>query len=311
MWSNKYPGNGGNRVRVVSRHGGTAGGGYALLDHLVSNLVEGLAAYEDCAVELDPTSLSSVPLERKRQEPFVRDTGAQEELDPDYVLVVGGDGTMVGQSRAYARKPSARAPKLLGINAGHLGFVTDLPSTVPVTAVYEVLKEKHTLEQRTLLRFQGQLALNDVVLKATDGRLMEFSVYISGVLAYRCRADGLLVTTPTGSTAYATSANGAILSPTARVFEIMPLLPQTLAYRPLVINESDTIEVCIHNGSGGIFLDGNLYQSLEKDQTYRIEKALEEVTFCHPTSAAYGYNFFHTLRTKLYWHLEPGKDVHA
>ena len=68
-----------------------------------------------------------------------------------------------------------------------------------------------------------------------------------------------------------------------------------------------------HGGTagGGIFLDGNLYQSLEKDQSYRIEKALEEVTFCHPTSAAYGYNFFHTLRTKLYWHLEPGKDVHA
>ena len=227
---------------------------------------------------------------------------AKNPKECDFAIIIGGDGTMVGASRDLASEENQ--VKLIGINAGRLGFITDLPKNVGINVLLDMLKGHHKLEERRLLRCNGKLALNDVVFKSNNGRVLDFAVTINGMFAYRCRADGVLITTPTGSTAYSCSANGAILYPTARVLEIVPLLPQTLSHRPLVINDDAVIGVTVKRG-GIMYIDGIDGGEMIADQEYEVALAKEIATFCHPIDT-HSYDFFKTLREKLHWYLEPG-----
>lgn len=227
---------------------------------------------------------------------------AKNPKECDFAIIIGGDGTMVGASRDLAS--AEHQVKLIGINAGRLGFITDLPKNVAIEALVAMLEGNHKLEERRLLSCLDKLALNDVVFKSTNGRVLDFAITIDGSFAYRCRADGVLITTPTGSTAYSCSANGAILFPTARVLEIVPLLPQTLSHRALVVNDDAVIGICSKNG-GTIYIDGIDGGEMISGQVYEVTLAKEVATFCHPVGE-YEYDFFKTLREKLHWYLEPG-----
>lgn len=226
----------------------------------------------------------------------------------DAIIVIGGDGTMVGAARVAAA--SRMLPHLIGINAGHLGFITDLSLKTPMSAVFDLLRGGGITERRALLTCYNEktqpdtfLAMNDVVIKSMNGRIVSFSLYIDETFAYSCRADGLLITTPTGSTAYNASAGGSLLDPTAKVVGITPLMPQSLSHRSIVIPDSANITVKLDSGAAGIFLDGNRVELLEASNMIFIRRALTNVTFCHPAD----YDFLKTLREKLNWQLEPGR----
>jgi NAD+ kinase len=289
----------GKVIYIIGRHVGTKGSSHDDIDLCIRTLANGLLSL-GYKVHADANTIDQFVLAL---------TTLDSPKQADYAIIIGGDGTRVGAARDLSFVYGKEKPiRLIGINAGRLGFITDLPKTVDIEVIDNIIKGDHRLEERRMLSYMGDKALNDVVLRSNNGRVIDFSVFINGSYAYKCRADGVLVTTPTGSTAYATSANGAILHPTARVFEIVPLLPQTLSHRPLVVNDDSIIEVAVHRGEGNIYLDGVDCGSLELEQPYRITLAEEVALFCHPLSV-HPYDFFATLREKLFWHIEPGTKL--
>lgn len=223
------------------------------------------------------------------------------------IVVVGGDGTMVGVCRDLADP----RPVLIGVNAGHLGFITDLSLTTRVDRIIEMLEGSpgiHYLDERRMLlscsNNKGRrLALNEVAIKAINGRVLGFSVFLDEEFAYKCRGDGILITTPTGST-YNASAGGPLIHPSARVIGITPLLPQSLAQRSLVVPDGQAVKIEVTQGEPGLFIDGNRVSELEDPQLFTVQAVshMQSVTFRHPDD----YSFLRTLREKLNWQLEPG-----
>jgi NAD+ kinase len=288
------------RVIIIGRFKGLAVTHHNDLNERVQHLISVLK-YRGYQVVIDQTTYVNFAADIKESK-LISTLQISNGKDCDFAIVVGGDGTMVGASRDLASVDMH--VKLIGINAGRLGFITDLPKDISANAVCEILEGSYQLEERRLITCCDQLALNDIVFKSSNGRVMDFCVAINGAFAYQCRADGLLICTPTGSTAYNCSANGAILFPTARVLEIVPLLPQTLSHRPLVINDDAVIDVVIKT-AGNLYVDGVDQGELNIHDPYRVTLAKETVHFCHPVGD-HEYDFFATLRTKLHWYLEPG-----
>jgi len=159
-------------------------------------------------------------------------------------VVLGGDGSMLNAARNLARY---KVP-LIGVNQGRLGFMTDISAGDMLSVMGRVLEGQYSVEDRTLLRAEVQragattfstIALNDLVVnKGAVGRLIEFLVHINDEFVYDLRADGLIVTTPTGSTAYALSSNGPILQPTVPGVALVPICPHTLSNRPIAVSAS-------------------------------------------------------------------------
>jgi NAD+ kinase len=222
------------------------------------------------------------------------------------IVVFGGDGTMLDVAKTIAAN-ELEIP-LIGVNHGRVGFITDLPGDCSYTEIINVIKTGR-VENRSLLvvcsRSNGNMpayALNDIVIRS-DGRLLKFQVFLNGHFAYQTRADGLIISTPTGSTAYAMSAGGSIIPPAAEVIEIIPMLPQTLSYRPLIVPNCYEISVRIDAGTGFLFADGVDFGKIALNSAVEIEIAETKAKFIHPET----YDYFETLRSKLNWHLEPGK----
>jgi NAD+ kinase len=173
----------------------------------------------------------------------------------DLIIVVGGDGSLLGAARTLARH---NAP-VLGINRGRLGFLTDISPDEIETQVGAVLDGRYRLEQRFLLDVEvlrdGEPvgrgdALNDVVLNSgTSGHMMEFELFVDGEFVYRQRSDGLIIATPTGSTAYALSAGGPIMHPRLDAIAIVPMFPHTLSSRPIVIDGKSEIKMVVGRGN--------------------------------------------------------------
>lgn len=222
----------------------------------------------------------------------------------DLAIVLGGDGTMLN----IARSMVAYNVPLVGVNQGRLGFLTDVSIDTMLDTVGEILDGEYLTEDRILLNGvilrKGQhvfeaCAFNDIVVsKANTGRLIEFEVLIDGQFVYSQRSDGLVVATPTGSTAYALSAGGPILHPTLEAFSLVPICPHTLSARPIAVNSNSTLEIIlIHADDARVHFDGQRRFDLQLNDQVVVRRAPNSVRLLHPL----GHSYYDTLREKLHW----------
>jgi NAD+ kinase len=222
----------------------------------------------------------------------------------DVLLVFGGDGTILRVARQIA---GSRTP-LLGINIGSLGFLTAVPSDQLPQALDHVWRGEFRFEARALLEVSGrcndrpidQSALNDIVVsRGTVSRLIELDVRVDGDLLTRYRCDGLIVSSPTGSTAYSLAAGGAVVFPTAAVLALTPICPHTLSNRALILPESATIDVTVVSPKLATMLsaDGQVVSDLAPGDCIRIRRSRRTVRLMQLA----GSSFFETLRRKLHW----------
>jgi len=222
----------------------------------------------------------------------------------EMLAVFGGDGTLL----AAARLVAGHDIPILGINLGSLGFLSEvkLPDLLP--NLEAILAGDYELESRILLEVEvlrGQtvrehyLALNDAVInKGALARIIEIEVLVSGQMMAGFRADGLIVSTPTGSTAYSLSAGGPILYPSLEAFIITPICPHTLTNRPVVVPDGDLIEVTLRHGTEVMLtVDGQVGMPLEPGDILRARKSTSVIRLVQPA----GNIFFKVLREKLKW----------
>ena len=228
--------------------------------------------------------------------------------EADIAIVLGGDGTMLNAARQLAR---FRVP-LVGVNQGRLGFMTDIARSDMLSCMDDLLDGKFVLETRMLLdaevlregvNIESTLALNDVVVdKGAIGRMMEFGLFIDGEFIYNLRSDGLIVATPTGSTAYSLSANGPIMHPQMAGIALVPLCPHALTNRPILIGDRSDIEIRIIQATDcRAHFDGQVTVDLKRDDTVRICRSEYSICFLHPPE----YSYFAMLREKLHWSEQP------
>lgn len=221
----------------------------------------------------------------------------------DLVVVLGGDGTLI----SCARQVAEHDVPLVGVNLGRLGFLTDIPADALAPAIDAVLEGEFTPEQRTLLQgavrragrtMMTALAMNDVVVsRGAVGSMIEFAVTVDGEFIYTLRADGLIVATATGSTAYALSAGGPIVHPALNALALVPISPHTLSNRPVVIRSSSRIEITLVRGDARANFDVQTHFQLEPNDVVTVAAAGKPATLLHPK----GYRYFAMLRQKLRW----------
>jgi len=226
----------------------------------------------------------------------------------DVAIVVGGDGTFLNAARHLA--PSG--VPLVGVNQGRLGFMTDLSRDQMLAGMADLLAGKFRREERVMFQADlirdektvaRNLALNDVVLSKGDaGRMIEFELHLDGEFIYVLRADGMIVATPTGSTAYALSANGPILHPSVQGIAVVPLCPHGLSYRPISVSANSTIELkLLHPHDALLHFDGQDHCDARAEDRLLIRRAQQNIVFLHPP----GYSYFAMLREKLQWSATP------
>ena len=222
----------------------------------------------------------------------------------DLAIVIGGDGTMLAAARDLVRH---HVP-LVGINQGRLGFMTDIGLQDMQTGIGAILDGKYAIEERSLLDAEitragksmlRTIALNEAVIgKGSQGRLIEFELRVDGEFVYRLRADGIIVATPTGSTAYALSAQGPILHPAVPALTLVPLNPHTLSARPVSVSDRCAIEiVMVHSIDARAHFDGLALHDMAEGDHLILKRSADAVRFVHPP----GYQYFATLREKLGW----------
>ena len=239
---------------------------------------------------------------------FLRKRGCEVlpegETKADLAIVVGGDGTMLAAARELVRH---RVP-LVGINQGRLGFMTDIGHDHMQAGVGAILDGKYAIEERSLLEAEimragksalRTIALNEAVIgKGSQGRLIEFELSVDGEFVYRLRADGIIVSTPTGSTAYALSAQGPILHPAVPALTLVPLNPHTLSARPVSVSDRSVIEIMmVHALDARAHFDGLALADMAEGDRLVLKRSADVVRFVHPP----GYRYFATLREKLGW----------
>ena len=224
----------------------------------------------------------------------------------DLVIVVGGDGSLLGAARALVR---AGTP-VLGVNRGRLGFLTDISPEEVEQKVGEVLRGHYVEEHRFLLdahvyRHGEPIGhadgLNDVVLHpGKSARMIEFDLFIEGQFVYSQRSDGLIVATPTGSTAYALSGGGPIMHPKLDALVLVPMFPHTLSSRPIVVDGNSEIKIHIsdHNETyPHVSCDGQTHIVAKPGDILYIRKKPHKLRLIHPL----GHNYYEICRTKLGW----------
>lgn len=263
-------------------------------------LVDYLTA-RGCTVRLDRSSGNHLGLAESK-------TYQREQLgaDSDLVVVVGGDGTLLDAARAVA----PHGVPLLGVNRGRLGFMVDVLPADMTETLDAVFAGNYVREERLMLVasvFTGKQelgpfdALNDVVIRNRDfARIIEFDTYMDGCFISHHRADGIIIATPTGSTAYALSGGGPMLHPTLPAIVLVPICPHTLSDRPLVLDAGCEIEVVIepsHPTQALVTCDGQVSHELESGDRVRVRRANTTVQLIHPP----GYDYFKLLRSKLQW----------
>jgi NAD+ kinase len=222
----------------------------------------------------------------------------------DLLIVFGGDGTML----RVARETAGSSTPILGVNVGGLGFLTAVPSSNLDHALQCIWKGQFKFERRTLIQAHGccggrqmeQTALNDIVIsRGIASRLIELDVSVDGDPLTRYRCDGLIVSSPTGSTAYALAAGGAVVFPTANVLALTPICPHTLSNRALILPLTATIEVKVVSPKPATILsaDGQVVSELSAGDKIRIRRARRTVRLVHLADSS----FCETLRCKLHW----------
>ncbi|WP_375752904.1 NAD(+) kinase [Vibrio sp. HN007] len=224
----------------------------------------------------------------------------------DLAIVVGGDGNMLGAARVLSRFDIS----VIGVNRGSLGFLTDLNPDEFKTSLKTVLEGNYIEEERFLLEAEvyrhgkkksHSAALNEVVLHPGKiAHMIEFEVYIDDSFAFSQRSDGLIVSTPTGSTAYSLSGGGPILSPSLNVISIVPMFPHTLSSRPLVVDGHRKIKLSVspdNRGTQEVSCDGQISLPVSPSDEIVIYQSPNVLRLIHPED----YSYYHVLRNKLGW----------
>jgi NAD+ kinase len=226
----------------------------------------------------------------------------------DLLIVIGGDGSMLNAARTAA---NCNVP-ILGINRGKLGFLADIKPTDMEREITEILKGEYIEEKRFLLEteicssnnttpIQACSALNEVVLRSSNtAAMLEFEVYIDNRFMCSYRSDGLIITTPTGSTAYSLSGGGSILHPSLNAIALVPMFPHTLTNRPIVIHGDSEIKIVIpelNQSKPKISCDSHVHLDVHSHDTILIRKLKKELRLIHPKN----YDYFNALRSKLHW----------
>ena len=222
----------------------------------------------------------------------------------DLVVVLGGDGTLLSAARVTA----AIDVPLLGVNLGSLGFLTEVPLQSLYPMLDAISQGRAAVEHRSLMTcdlvrenavHSSFLVFNDAVVNKTNlARLNTHELYIDKVFVASYRADGMIVATPTGSTAYSLSAGGPVLMPTVQALVVTPVAPHALTHRPLVVPDSAEIEIVLHSEEEGAYLslDGQPGVDLRDGDRVRCRRSEHQVNLFRT-----GGDFFHVLRTKLKW----------
>jgi len=232
-------------------------------------------------------------------------TRRQLAEESQLLLVLGGDGTLL----AAAREAAPLGVPILPVNLGSLGFLTSFTREELYPALADTLAERHSISERVLLQaellrggatVETHLALNDAVInKGVLARMIDLELSIEGDFVCRYRADGLIVSTPTGSTAYSLSAGGPIVHPGVRAFLITPICPHMLSDRPLVVQDSSPIQISFPGSNDSVFLtlDGQTGIKLQAGDVIRLTKAAARLKLIQPP----GKTYFEILRSKLKW----------
>lgn len=224
----------------------------------------------------------------------------------DLAIVLGGDGTMLNIARTLV---SFDIP-LVGVNQGRLGFLTDISLDTMQQTMAAMLNGNFVTEQRMLLSTRilrdgvdvfNSLAFNEVVLhRGNISSMIEFEVHVDGEYLYLQRADGLIVATPTGSTAYALSAGGPILHPSLDLIALVPVCPHTLSNRPIVIKSESLLEILPHGTTDvRVHFDSHACFDLQESDRVVISRHAQSVCLLHPI----GHSYYRTLREKLLWNI--------
>ncbi|PIP80086.1 MAG: NAD(+) kinase [Gammaproteobacteria bacterium CG22_combo_CG10-13_8_21_14_all_40_8] len=224
----------------------------------------------------------------------------------DLIIVVGGDGSLLHAGRLLAEK---NIP-VVGINRGSLGFLTDVQPSKLETSVTEILHGNYRKAQRFLLKCHvtrdgedigASTALNDIVLfPGKIAGMIEFEIYINEQFVYHQKSDGLITSTPTGSTAYSLSAGGPILHPNLNALVLVPMFPHTLSSRPIVVNGDSRIKIVVSTANKSqpqLSCDGQVQISLAPGDIIHVEKSANPLVLLHPVD----YDYYHILRSKLGW----------
>lgn len=231
----------------------------------------------------------------------------------ELAVVIGGDGTLLKAVHLFNKRPIP----LVGINLGRLGFLTDIASQSLAADMAAILRGEYQTDDRLMLEAEvvhgAQTtaclpALNDVVIQKTGGgRLIEFETHVDGQFVCAHRADGIIIATPTGSTAYALSGGGSILHPSLDAIILVPICPHALGDRPIVVSATSRIEIVVsgtHAGHAQVASDGQHTHALNTNDRVRVWRATQGVTFIHP----HGHDYYRVLRTKLHWGPAPARS---
>jgi NAD+ kinase len=222
----------------------------------------------------------------------------------DLVVVLGGDGTLL----SAVRDTAATDAPLLGVNLGSLGFLTDVPLSSLFSMLDQIAQGHTSVEQRSLMQcdlLRGEQilgsykAFNDVVVNKTAlARLNNYDLFVDKAFVSSYRADGMIVATPTGSTAYSLSAGGPVLMPTVKAFVVTPVAPHSLTHRPLVVPDSAVVEILLRSDEEVAYLslDGQPGLDLKDGDRVRCRRSEHKVSLFRTDA-----DFFHVLRTKLKW----------
>jgi NAD+ kinase len=283
-------------IGIIGKHGDPHAGGV---------LRELLAYLDRCefATLLDEESLGSTSDLTERGSYVSRETLG---TDCDLVIVVGGDGTLLNAARSMV---DFGVP-LLGINLGRLGFLTDITPAALIDSLDQIFagnyqEEKRDLLQARVMRDGKQInesaAFNDVVVHTCNvARMIEYDLHIGGKHVNTARSDGMIVSTPTGSTAYALSGGGPILHPSLSALVLVPICPHTMSYRPIVVDASNTIEIIVsknNQASAQCTCDGQIDLGLQNGDHVVIQRKSKPIRLIHPAD----YNYYGILRAKLHW----------
>ena len=223
---------------------------------------------------------------------------------PDFALVLGGDGTLLSAARSVAHE----GVPILAVNLGSLGFLTEVPLNELYVALEAIDQGQCPVEERSVLDcrlvrnaqcISQNFALNDVVVnKSAISRLVEFDLYIDGNFVFQYKADGVIIATPTGSTAYSLAAGGPVLMPSVDAFVVTPVCPHSLTHRPLVVTETSQIELRVETGEEQAFLsiDGQIGLPVQQGDRVFCQRAGHKVKLMRLRRT-----FFDVLRNKLKW----------
>jgi NAD+ kinase len=290
------------RIALIGRHGGP-GLGAPLAD------LAGFLLARGHVVALDAETALSAKLDRVATLDDEALPGAA-----DLAIVLGGDGTML----SVARRLAPHDVPLIGVNLGRLGFLTDIPLARLEPTLGAMLDGRYVEERRTLLavaveRGDGSKAdvpaLNEVVVNRGGlGSMIECAVEIDGRFVYAMRADGVIVATPTGSTAYSLSTGGPIIAPTVPAFALVPIAPHALTHRPIAVPDTSIIAITVSRGrDAAVHCDGQAHFELAEGDRVTARRAPHAARFLHPDH----HDYFAMLREKLHWSETPERLQNA